>query len=239
MKSLALLAIAACALAPAQTADDPERAVRQLLFALYANDNAAFQMTILPAAGSESLIGTRTFTQDQRDKLRSDINVLRLRHEPSLWNAERRIYSTSFRGVPFGVPMQRTPDGWKGDVRYWLAMRRQRDVRPQLGDPEMIAKGFLFHILAKKPEMLNTFTVETITGEDYTAANNLPPGDLDHILSLCIEMPVVRERVDADSMLLLGLMGTTEIPFEMKRAGGAWKIVPRRYFEMLRKAGAI
>jgi len=220
------------------------------------------------------MIGRQTFTQEQLEKLRKDINGLALRQTspPSLDGipvpsssepfptGAKTIYLTQFRGVVMAVPVQRSESGWKVDVRFWLAMRMQLEARPQMTDPEVVAKGFLFHVLAKKPEALNEFSAQSINGEDYTSANNLPPGDLDQILSLCVEMPIVRarpgERVvlpsgevavgsDApgssndESLVLIGLMGSTEVPFLMRRVGGAWKVVPQKYFEMLRKDGSI
>ena len=244
------------------------------MYALYANDAADFQTRIIPEAGSAVMIGRQTFTQEQLEKLRKDINGLALRQPspPSLGGTPlpnstepfpigtKTIYFTQFRGVVMAVPVQRSESGWKVDVRFWLAMRMQLEARPQMTDPEVVAKGFLFHVLAKKPEALNEFSAQSINGEDYTSANNLPPGDLDQILSLCVEMPIVRarpgERVvlpsgevavgsDApgsskdESLVLIGLMGSTEVPFLMRRVGGAWKVVPQKYFEMLRKDGSI
>jgi hypothetical protein len=167
----------------------------------------------------------------------------------------KMVYSTAYRNVPLFIPVQRTEGGWKVDVRFWLAMRNQRSVRPKLTDPEMVAKGFLFHVLAKKPDDLQQFASEPIRGEDYTAANNLPPGDLDQVLSLCLEMPIVRARIgervrlpsgdvvvgsaQSELLVLIGLMGSVEVPFLVKRVNGGWRVQPQRYFEMLRTAGAI
>lgn len=226
-------------------------------------------LAIRPEAGSTALIGRQTFTPEQLDNLKREIEALRLRQTsaPSLDGeplanpsgpfplGTKTIYSTSFRGVALAIPLQRSGSGWKVDVRFWLAMWKQRDVRPQLTDPEMVAKGFLFHVLAKTPDSLNEFASEKIDGEDYTAANNLPPGDLDQVLSLCLEMPIVRARTgervrlpsgevavgsdQTESLVLVGLIGPVEVPFVVKRVDGAWKVVPQRYFEMLRKAGAL
>jgi hypothetical protein len=246
-----------------------EQAAREFMYALYANDAADFQKRIIPEAGSTALIGAQTFTPEQLDKLKRDIDALRLQQTsaPSLDGVPlahpsgsfpvgtKTIYATAFRGVALAIPLQRSEGGWKVDVRFWLAMRKQREVRPQMTDPEMVAKGFLFHVLAKKPDALDEFASDKIKGEDYTAANNLPPGDLDHILSLCIEMPIVRARTgervllpsgetavgseQTESLVLIGLMGLVEVPFVVKRVDGAWKVVPQKYFEMLRKAGAV
>jgi hypothetical protein len=68
-------------------------------------------------------------------------------------------------------------------------------------------------------------------------------------------MPIVRARLGervvlpsgesavgadgGDSLVLIGLMGSTEIPFLLRRVGEEWKVVPQKYFEMLRGAGGI
>ncbi|HET9468828.1 MAG TPA: hypothetical protein VFO48_10470, partial [Vicinamibacterales bacterium] len=73
--------------------------------------------------------------------------------------------------------------------------------------------------------------------------------------SLCVEMPIVRARAgervvlpsgevvvgdaQGDSLVMIGLMGPVEVPFLLTRAGDVWKVVPQKYFEMLRAAGAI
>ena len=266
-----LFAFCCCAPAAGQqtTVAEAEQAAREFLYALYANDAAEVQRKVLAGDDSAALIGQRTLTQSQLDTLRADINRLQLNlaSTPSLDGTllpssaapfpvgTKVVYLTHFRGVGFALPLQRTDGGWKVDVRFWLAMQKQREVRPQPTDPEIAAKSFLCYLLAKQPEALNRFTVEPIKAEEFTAANNLPPGDLDHILSMCVEMPVVRARAgervmlpsgdvvvgdaQADSLVMIGLMGPTEVPFLLKRVGEAWKVVPQKYFEMLRKAGAI
>jgi hypothetical protein len=235
---------------------EAEQAARGFLYALYANDAADVQRRILPGDDASPLIGRGTLTPAQLDRLREDINGLPMRvGTQSSPDGAKIVYLTHYRGVGFVLPLQRTSDGWKVDVRFWLAMRNQREVRPQKTDPEIVAKSFLCYLLAKEPQALNQFTSQPIKGEEYTAANNLPPGDLDHILSLCVEMPIVRARAGervvlpsgevvvggehADSVVLIGLMGPVEVPFLLKRVGEAWKVTPQKYFEMLRKAGAI
>ncbi len=247
-------------------ANDPEVALRAFMYALYANDSADYQTRIIPVAESAVLIGPQKFTEEQLSKLRKDIDGLRLRQTsgpsfegkpaaPPYTVGTKAIYFTQFRGVNLAIPMEVAPDGWKADVRYWLAMRKQNERRPQKTDPEMVAKAFLFYVLAKKPQALDEVVATPVKSEEYTAANDLPPGDLDQVLSLCAEMPIVRARPkerfllpsgelvggseEQDTLVLVGLMGPIEVPFLMKKTGNAWKIVAQRYFEMLRKAGAV
>lgn len=257
------------ALAQPGAAGETEQAVRDFLYNLYANDAAAVQRSILPGEDSSLLIGPQTFTRAELDKLKTYISRLPLQvgAPPSLDGkplpssaapfpvGTKVAYLTQFRGVSFVIPLQRTESSWKVDVRFWVAMRKQRDVRPQKTDPEITAKSFLWHLLANRPDSLNQFTSQRIDGQEYTAANNLPPGDLDQILSLCVEMPVVRARAgervllpsgdivvaegETESLVMIGLMGSVEVPFLLKRVDDAWKVVPQKYFEMLKQAGAI
>ena len=266
---LIVLVCAGRATGQPSAAGEAEQAARDFLYALYANDAPAVQRSIVPGEDSAVLIGPQTFTQAELDKLKTYISRLPLHvgAPPSLDGkpvtssaaplpvGTKIIYLTQFRGVSLAVPLQRTDSGWKVDVRFWLAMRKQRLVRLQKTDPEIAAKSFLCHLLANEPDTLNQFTSQQINGEEYTAANNLPAGDLDQILSLCVEMPLVRARAGervvlpsgevivadggADSLILIGLMGPVEVPFLLRRVGDVWKVVPQKYFEMLRQAGAI
>src|SRR5688500_18726055 len=125
------LAFVAFALFSAQV-DDSERVAREFLYALYANDAVEFQKRILPEADSTALIGRQTFTPEQLEKLRKDIDALPLHRAPrTSADGTKIFYSTQYRGVGIIIPMQRTEAGWKVDVRFWLAMRKQSETRPQ------------------------------------------------------------------------------------------------------------
>ncbi len=167
----------------------------------------------------------------------------------------KTTYMAGFRGSPVAIPVIYTESGWKVDVRFWVAMKRQADGRLKQSDPEVVAKTFLFFILAKQPQKLGALSASRINAEEYTKGNNLPGGDLDQVLSLCMEMAIVRARVgevlvmpsgeivraeeQTDTLVLVGLLGTVEVAFQVKQVGGEWKVLPQKYFEMLRRAGAI
>ena len=65
--------------AAAAAASGPGQAVRESMYALHANNAAGFQKRILPQAGSTALIGRQTFTPEQLDNLKREIEALRLR----------------------------------------------------------------------------------------------------------------------------------------------------------------
>jgi hypothetical protein len=119
----------------------------------------------------------------------------------------------------------------------------------------MVARMFLFSILANKPEKLEELSASRIRGSDFTSTMNLPPADLGSILASCEEMPIVRARpnegflmpseeiVRADSrpdtLVVVGIFGGVEVAFQLRRMESQWKVVPHQYFEMLRRNGAI
>jgi hypothetical protein len=247
-----------------------ERVIRAVLFAIVSGDSAEYQKQILPEPGSDELIVAKQLSPLQLADLRRDVDEIRLRQaSPFMTDGKeagaapgvgypvgtRVIYTSAFRGSAFAIPVVYTESGWKADMRYSLAMKKEVEGGLKETDPEAVAKAFLYYILARQPERLDKLSASKINAEEYTAANNLPGGDLDQILSLCIEMPIVRARAgesfrmpsgeivragnQPDALILIGLLGPVEVTFQVRKLGGEWKVVPQRYFEMLRRAGAI
>jgi len=250
---------------------DIERAIRGFLIALYSGDAAEYQKWILPEPGSNDLLSSRQPTETELLDLRKEAESTRLQQvapfvfegsELTIISGNRHpigtktTFMTGFRGTVVAIPMINTETGWKVDVRFWVAMKKQADGATfKQTDPEVVAKAFLYYLLARQPQKLKQLSAIEINAEEYTKANNLPGGDLDQILSLCIEMPVVRAREgesfkmpsgeivkaakDTDTIVLIGMLGTCEVAFQVKKVGDQWKVIPQKYFEMLRRAGAI
>jgi hypothetical protein len=247
-----------------------EQSIKGFLYSLYAAESVEFHKWIIPEPGSDELVRTNRLTAPQLEELRRDVDSIQLRQvypfvaEGNELRAvpasgfsigTRTTYTTAFRGSAIAIPVVYTESGWRVDIRFWLAMKRQAEGALKQTDPEVVAKAFLYYILAKQPQKLQRLSASAIKAEEYTAANNLPGGDLDQILSLCIEMAIVRARVgetfrmpsgeivrvgkQPDTLILVGMLGTAEVAFQLKQVGGEWKVVPQRYFEMLRRAGAI
>jgi hypothetical protein len=262
---------------PSQTGKDSslrpdiKQVIRAFLIALYSADAAEYQKWILPEAGSNDLLSFRKPTGSELDDLRKEAASTSLQQvSPFVFEGnelttttDRRYpigtkttFMTGFRGTVIAIPMVYAESGWKVDVRFWVAMKKQADGATfKQTDPEVVAKAFLYYLLARQPQKLKQLSAIDINAEDYTKANNLPGGDLDQILSLCIEMPVIRAREgesfrmpsgeivkaakESDTLVLVGLLGTAEIAFQVKKVGDQWKVIPQKYFEMLRRAGAI
>lgn len=266
-----------CVSAPAQgsqsnrnSQSSVERTIKAFLFATYSGNSVEYRTLIVPEPGGDELIDTRRHSDQELKDLRTEADSIQLRQvSPFTVNGNpltnvsgdsfppgtKTIYLTSFRGNLLAVPVIYTNTGWKVDVRFWVAAKKQSKIPLKQTDPEVVAKQFLFYVLAKRPEKLQQFCASKINPEEYTAANDLPGGDLDQILSLCLEMSIVRARegesfrmpsgeivragAEKDTLVLVGLMGTAEVAFQVKQIGDSWKVVPQRYFEMLRRNGSI
>lgn len=247
-----------------------ERSIKAFLYALYSGDSAEYQKWILPEPGSNELVGAQRLTALQFEDLRREVDAIQLSQvsgfvvdgkELSATPASgypvgtKSTFMTGFRGAAIAIPVVYAESGWRMDVRFWLAMKKQAEGGLKQTDPEAAAKAFLYYILAKQPSKIERLSASKINAQEYTAANDLPGGDLDQVLSLCMEMPIVRARAgesfrmpsgeivragnQTDTLVLVGLLGTVEVAFQVKQVGGEWKVVPQKYFEMLRRARAI
>ena len=247
-----------------------QRAIKEFLFATYSGDAAEYQKWIIPEPGSDELIDRQNRSAQELKRLRAEADSIQLQQvSPFIADGNpvsgslpdhlpigtKAAYMTSFRGTLIVIPVVYTKTGWKIDVRFWVAARKQGEGSLKQTDPEIVAKQFLFYILSKQPAKLQQLSASKINPEDYTAANDLPGGDLDQILSLCLEMAIVRARegecfrmpsgeivragADKDTLVLVGLLGVSEVAFQVKKIGESWKVVPHKYFEMLRRSGSI
>ena len=273
MRYVALLFAAFAALGcrtSRSAAQSSEQAVRAAMYAMYANDSADFGRRIVPELRSAILLGRKHFSVDELRALRREVDALELHRDqpftiggrPVAGSDESRfpegtktVYRTSVRGTNVAIPVVRMGGEWKVDVRFWIEMARMRARKQDEASLDMRAKEFLFYVLSRQPSKLGKVSATPIEGSEYTKANDLPPGDLNHVLPLCLEMPVVRARPDeeftmpsgrvvrggaqGDTLLLVGLMGTTEVPFLVVRAPDSWRVVPQKYFEFLRAAKAL
>src|SRR5262245_38377179 len=143
-----------------------ERAIKEFLFATYSGNTAEYQKWIIPEPGSDQLIDRRNRSAEELKKLRAEADSIHLRQvspfaadgnplsssiPDDLPIGTKTTYMTSFRGTLIVIPVVHTKTGWKVDVRFWVAAKRQAEEPLKQTDPEIVAKQFLFYILAKQP----------------------------------------------------------------------------------------
>src|SRR5262249_8519517 len=144
-----------------------ETAIKSLIYAIYSKDVASLQKCIVHEPRSNDLLqSTKQLNPAELKKLRAEVDAMDLRqvspftsdgHEvrPKYPLGTKTTYMSQFRGILLVIPVVNTPNGWKVDVRFWLAARREAESGPQSADeagrppdkPDLIAKGFLFCIL--------------------------------------------------------------------------------------------
>lgn len=161
--------------------------------------------------------------------------------------AARSFGSMTFRCVKMS-------NEWKLDMRW--AVEAAKDKRHEETDPEIISQKAIYFQIAKDKPNLAKLTVPTAKLQPLLQHASLPGGDMDQILSLCQEMVLIRAypgetlvmpsgelkkapALSSDTVLLIGMLGPVEIPVEVRKVSGQWKVVPENYFDFLRKKNAL
>jgi hypothetical protein len=247
-----------------------ERVVRAFLAASSIGIPAEYEATVVPHPEAALLISGPMPDEDMQASIREQAAVADIRPVPGLamlhGAAQRSLaslpvgtrlgFSTSFRGQWLVGPVVKTDAGWRVDTRYWVEMRRMAaEGEPAMDDPRIVARRFLWAAMAGNLDEVNAVSARPVQGTDVGIPNGLPGGDLDQVLSLAVEMPVVRARAgevfvlpsgrrvtgtaDGDEAVFVGQYGPVELPFLLLRIDGAWKVEPEDYFSALRALGAI
>lgn len=265
----ALCLVAALAVLPgrALAADDPKVVAYDVLSSMVLGRRDAFLKATLPTDGVDVLLPS-SLSADERRQVEERLTRVRFSSQlPPLFEGEpvddtagapvgtRIVYVTQYGGSLVPVPVVRTRDGWRVDPRYWVAERQQAATPPPDDAPVMLVKRFLYHVMNRETEPLKALSYLPDHVEQLTRNNNLPGADRGHVAMLAVEMGLAPARAgevvrmpsgtritagsSADELVFVGMMGTIEVPFRLRRVNGAWKVVPEPYFEFLRSMGAI
>lgn len=264
---LILLAVPASTLAQ-RLPDDPRAVAAAALSSLLLGEHGAFRGATIDTPGIDVLVRPSPPSADERTRIEETLSRVRLSSRyPPLFEGEpvedgvaprvgtRRVYTTQLGSSLVPVVVVQTPDGWRVDPRYWVAEREQQTDAVDQASPTMVAKRFLAHVMDGETEALASLSTEPASVEALTRHNTMPGADRGHVAMLCMEMPVARARegevirmpggtrvvvaATPDEAVYVGLLGSIEVPFRLRRVGGAWKVVPEPYFEWLRVLGAI
>jgi hypothetical protein len=251
-----------------QTADSPEVIIRRLVSAIYSNDAAEYNaVTIEHPLRSRLTSEGRPNAQGLR-RLKDDPASLQIRQQrPILVKGvplttppggdapveATALFMVSHGGAPTVVPLVRRAEGWKVDIRWWIAsteaMSSARSNPP--GSPDRTVRALLAAMLQFDRQRAATFLTDPralnvlFTGAPRTRE---PSGVLE---ATAEEMPLVEigpgefypspgQRVieggsTDDRKVLVGLFGPVEIPFVLRRQQNAWKVEAEPFFTFMNR----
>jgi len=260
-----VIAVAIAAAAQPAPASTPESIVRALVTAIYKGDVAAYNAVTLPDPRRSVLTANARVNEAKLRELAEYPQGLQIKMsrgyffqgKPAKADASGTyalgttvLFMAAHSGGPMMVPLVRKPEGWRVDVRWWIAMTDlMRGAEPKSGTPELAIKSLI----------LSMFANDRSSAAQWVGK----PADLDIIFqgapryrepsgvleASAMEMPLVRigpgefyplpsgrvieGTTAADVQVLVGMFGPTEIPFVVRRTGAAWTVAPEPYFALL------
>jgi hypothetical protein len=253
--SLLLLGI----LTPSQkSTDTPEAAIRALVKAMYGNDVDAYNRVTMPDPRRARLTTGGRVNAAALQRLEQDPGSLQMKsRRPFLYRGREAapdasgnyptgttaLYSVAHGGNSMVAPLVRQADGWKMDVRWWLAMIDLQNGPEPRGTPAYAARALTASLAAMDRESAMKFVTPGASLDLlFRGAQREPSGVFD---ALSMEMPLVElqpgeffpidERVvegstAPDQKLLLGLFGVVEIPYVLRRINGEWRVEPQAFY---------
>jgi hypothetical protein len=247
--------------------DGPEPVIRALVLAMYSNDVAAYEKITLPHPLRSRLTAGGRVNEGALKDLQENPGGLQIREKreklfqgkPAKPGADgsfpigtTALYTVAHRSGPMVVPLVRRDDGWKVDVRWWIAMMQMMSgPPPPPGSPDRVTRSMLAAMLRLD---------RAGAGKFLTDARNLdalfadapryrePSGVLDAAVE---EMPLVEIEPgefypvpvgppvegtrEPDRKVLVGLFGPIEMPFVVRKVGADWRVVAQPYFVLMNR----
>jgi hypothetical protein len=264
---LATAAVSGAAAQPRAEAepDSPEPVLRALVTAMYAGDVAAYERLTLPHPLRSRLTAGAQPNEDRLRDLREDPEGLQIEQQRGFtWQGQEAsigrdgrypdgtsaIYTLAHRGGPMIVGVTRRADGWKVDLRWWLAaMAQAQGGAPDRNSADFAVRSLLAAMLRLDRQVAAGLIADRRSLELLFAgapSQREPSGVLDAMVG---EMPLVEIAAgefyptptgqvieggsSADRKVLVGWFGPIEMPFVVRRIDGRWKIVGEPYFAMM------
>jgi len=269
-ESLCVVVLVLCmttAAGASRAAAAPERAVRDFITALAMHDAQAFARAIRPDPRASRFINPQPLTPDQRTEAVRRLETLQVRPTDDISLRGESVkpdkqgdypvgtvahFLASGNGGPALVTLVREPDGWKVDLRWWLAMiDMQSAPAPADGAPDHSIRSLLLALTGLDREEAIRYAVP---GADlkvlFAGAPSVrePSGVLE---ASAMEMPlvevgagefyrlpsgrVVEGSTAADRKVFVGQYGPVEIPFVLRRVGAAWRVEAEPYFMLINR----
>jgi hypothetical protein len=160
------------------------------------------------------------------------------------------VYMVAHRGGPMMVTLARRSDGWKVDLRWWLAMVEMASAKqPRAGGAESAVRALLASMLAMDRKQAQRFIMPGGSMDLLFAGAPSQREPSGHLEALVAEMPLVevgpgefyempsRRIVEGlqrdDVKTLVGQFGSVEMPFIVRRVGNDWKVEVEPYFVLM------
>lgn len=160
------------------------------------------------------------------------------------------VYVVAHHRNPIVMVVQKQITGWKVDPRWWIGMMDLASDRgPAPGTAAYSARALLAALISMdRNETLRS----AVPGADveilfYGAPSQREPSG--HLDALAMEMPIVElspgefrvlptgkiveGSAKSDVKVLVGLMGSVEIPFVVRLIGKEWRVEPQPYFALI------
>jgi hypothetical protein len=258
----ALLVLSAMGMAQSKPRErSPEEVIRAFVRAMYANDIATYERLSIPDPRRSLLVRGGSYNETavreiDDDPLSIQIKVKRdFRYQGKPIEAGSSgdypvgttvVYMVAHRGGPMMMVLARKAEGWRVDLRWWLAMTELASGRePRTGTPDHAVRALLAAMLHMDRAQARRYIMPGDLDVLFAGAPSQrePSGHLDALVG---EMPLVEVRpgeffemptrrivegvVRADMKVLVGLYGSVEIPFVVHRVGSEWKVEVEPYF---------
>ena len=265
-RSALVLALILTAPALAQTSGGgPEDAIAALMRAIYAGDATAYERVTLPHPRRALLSRGGALNEEALRELDEYPDALQLHPmrpftyqglavEPDAQGAypvgTTALFMAAHRGGPMAVRLSLQPEGWRVDLRWWLAMADLAENGwPPPGTADFAARALTGALLQLDREAVAALAVPGADLGLLFAGAPAQPEPSGHLDALAAEMPLVEigpgehyalptggvvEGTDApDRKLLVGLFGAIEVPFVVRRIGEEWRVEAQPYFYYL------
>jgi len=239
-------------------ADSPESAILALVRSMYANDVDTYNRVTIPDPRRARLTTGGRVNTAALQRLEQDPGSLQMKsRRPFLYRGRETtadaagayppgttaLYSVAHSGNQMVAPLVRQADGWKVDVRWWLAMIDLQTGPEKPGTPQFAARALTAALAAMDRTAAVKFATPGASLDLlFRGGQREPSGVFD---ALAMEMPLVElqpgeffpidDRVvegssAPDQKLLLGLFGVVEIPFVVRRVSGDWRVEPQSFY---------
>ena len=246
---------------------EPERAVREFIRALAMHDAEAFGQAVRPDTRARRFLNPQPLTAEGKAEAARRLETLQVRRSDDVLLRGEPVeadgrgdypvgsvghFIASGNGGPALVTVVRETDGWKIDLRWWLAMLDMADARPPAaGSPDHAIRNLILALIALDRNEASRFVVpgaEMSVLFDGAPSVREPSGVLE---SAAMEMPlvevgagefyrmpsgrIVEGSTAVDRKVIVGQFGPVEMPFVLRRVGGEWRVEVEPYFALINR----